>query len=134
MSLDDTIDMWVEGIPGGDSITLGELADMTSGVPDFTGEAFVDCTADPTARFTRQQLLDYVREGEPSAPPRAERRYINSSTVLLGEVVDELGGEPFAELLEQRVAGALGLDDTFYPDSVEGFTDSAARPTTPARW
>ncbi|MCB1270162.1 MAG: beta-lactamase family protein [Microthrixaceae bacterium] len=127
VSLDDTIDTWVEGIPGGDSITLGELADMTSGVPDYTGEAFVeDFTADPTARFTRQQLLDYVREGQPSAPPGAERRYINSSTVLLGEVVEQVGGEPFAELLEQRVTDALGLDDTFYPDSVEGFTDSHA--------
>ena len=123
VSLDDTVDQWVERIPNGDSVTLGQLADMTSGVPDYTGESFVeDFTADPSAAFSRGQLLDYVREGEPSAEPGAERRYINSSTVLLGEVLEQVTGESFAELVVQHLGRPYGMGDTVYPETVEGFT------------
>ncbi|MEZ5237876.1 MAG: serine hydrolase domain-containing protein, partial [Microthrixaceae bacterium] len=123
VALTDTVDRWVPGIPNGDRVTLGQLADMTSGVPDYTGEAFVeDFTADPTAPFTRAQLLDYVRRGEPSAAPGAERRYINASTVLLGEVIEQVEQRPFAEVLQERIAGPLSLAGTAYPNEVDGFT------------
>ena len=128
VSLDDTIDQWVDEIPGGDTITLGQLADMTSGVPDYTGDSFVeDFTADPSAAFTREQLLDYVRDGIPFAPPGTDRRYINSSTVLLGEVTEQVEGREFADVLRDRVLEPLGLDDTAYPTDVDGFT--AGHPT-----
>lgn len=128
LSLDDTIDQWVSGIPNGDRITLGQLAEMTSGVPDYTGEHFVeDFTADPTAAFTREQILDYVREGEPSTAPGEDRHYINSSTVLLGEVIEQVEGAGFDEVVSRRVLEPLGLVSTAYPTDVEGFT--ARHPT-----
>lgn len=118
VDLDDTIDEWVDGIPRGDEVTLGQLAEMTAGVPDYTGEAFIaEFTADPGAAFERQDLLDHVREGEPTAPPGEERIYINSSTVLLGEVVEQVSGADLAEELERRILRPLGLDDTTYHDA-----------------
>jgi len=36
LSLDDTIDRYVEGVPNGDEITLRQMANMTSGIADYT--------------------------------------------------------------------------------------------------
>ena len=36
LSLDDTIDQYVEGVPNGDKITLRQMADMTSGIASYT--------------------------------------------------------------------------------------------------
>ena len=113
ISLDDTIDQWVPGIPNGDSITLGQLADMTSGVPDYTGDAFAeDFAEDPGATFTRDQLIEYVREGEPSSAPGEDRHYINSSTILLGEVIEQVEGAGFDEVLATRILEPLALGGT----------------------
>ncbi len=48
ISLDDTIDQWVDGVPNGDQITLRQLADMSSGLPEYTTQAWLeDYLADP---------------------------------------------------------------------------------------
>src|SRR5918995_1543183 len=36
LSLDDTIDRYVSGVPNGDKITLRQMADMTSGIATYT--------------------------------------------------------------------------------------------------
>jgi len=36
LSLDDTIDQYIKGIPNGDQITLRQMANMTSGVANYT--------------------------------------------------------------------------------------------------
>src|SRR5215212_10613874 len=43
LSLDDTIDKYIEGVPNGDKITLRQMADMTSGVANYSeNEQFDD--------------------------------------------------------------------------------------------
>nr|WP_272209870.1 serine hydrolase domain-containing protein [Marinicella sp. W31]MDC2875702.1 serine hydrolase [Marinicella sp. W31] len=53
LSLDDTIDTYVAGIPNGDKITLRQLANMTSGVASYTASVqFVDLyLQDPNTLF-----------------------------------------------------------------------------------
>jgi D-alanyl-D-alanine carboxypeptidase len=117
-SLDDTIDTWVEGIPNGDRITLRQLAAMTSGVPDYTTQAFIeDFVQDPGRDFTTDELIDYARAGEPMFEPGAKHVYANSATLLLGEVVEEVTGLPFADVLQQRILEPLRLQQTRYPAS-----------------
>ena len=36
LSLDDTVDRYVDGVPNGDSITLRQMANMTSGIASYT--------------------------------------------------------------------------------------------------
>ena len=36
LSLDDTIGQYIEGVPNGDSITLRQMANMTSGIASYT--------------------------------------------------------------------------------------------------
>lgn len=116
LSLDDTIDTWVAGIPNGSEVTLRQLAAMTGGVPDYVTQAFVDdFSADPTRDFTIEELIDYARAGEPMFPPGQGHVYANSSTLMLGRVVEEVTGEPFAKALQERLLDPVGLTGTRYP-------------------
>lgn len=116
LSLDDTIDTWVDGIPNGSEVTLRQLAAMTSGVPDYVTQAFVeDFSADPTRDYTIEELLDFARAGEPMFPPGERHVYANSSTLMLGRVVEEVTGQSFAEALQERILDPLGLSQTRYP-------------------
>ena len=125
VSLDDSIEKYIPGMPNGDTATLRMLADMTSGIPSYTfneefGEAF---GSDPTEIFTPQQLVDYVKGEDPLFPAGTEVNYSNTNTVLLGMLIEQVTGQPFAEVLAAGVLEPLGLANTSFP------TDSPELPT-----
>jgi D-alanyl-D-alanine carboxypeptidase len=116
LSLDDTIDTWVPDVPDGDRITVRQLADMTSGLADYTTDAWADdFVADPTRDFSVDELIAYGTAEPPLAEPGTERVYTNLNTLLLGEVVEAVTGEPFVDVLDERILGPLDLDATVYP-------------------
>src|ERR671916_3528360 len=47
LSLDDTIDQYIKGVPNGDEITLRQLATMTSGIATYSENRKFDFDGDP---------------------------------------------------------------------------------------
>ena len=129
LSLDDTIDQYVDGIPNGDRVTLAQLADMTSGVNTYTAnEAFItQYFADPAAVYTPDELIAATVEVSPIAEPGERFLYSNGNTVILGEVIEKVTGRAFADELDERVLQPLGLTATVWPG------ESAAMPEPFAR-
>jgi D-alanyl-D-alanine carboxypeptidase len=123
LSLDDTLDEWVPDMPNAEEITLGQLADMTAGVPEYTNDAFIaDFVEDQDATFTGEDLIGYAMTEDPSSEPGAAHLYINTSTVLLGEVIEQVTGQDFDEVVTERVLDPLGLSDTTYVTEPHGWT------------
>jgi D-alanyl-D-alanine carboxypeptidase len=115
VSLDDTIDQYVDGVTDGDRITLRELANMSSGNADYTNDKFVAAfSADPSKIFTLDELNGFML-GEPARfEPGTEHVYTNANTNLLGAVVEEVTGESFGNVVEERILEPLQLEDTRY--------------------
>jgi len=144
LSLDDTIDKYVSGVPNGDRITLRMLADMTSGVASYTADkAFTDAYfADPQKTYTPDQLIAVGVAGSPIFEPGAKFNYSNTNTVLLGKVIEKVTGKPVGEVMQSGVMEPLGMKSTVWPgDSADlpqpyaqGFSlqGNTARPDAPA--
>ncbi|MDQ1308108.1 MAG: D-alanyl-D-alanine carboxypeptidase [Actinomycetota bacterium] len=149
LTLDDTIDTYVDGVPNGDRVTLRMLANMTSGVASYTfSPKFTDVYfADPATVFTPDQVLA-IGLAEPAMfAPGAQFSYSNTNTVLLGKVIEKLTGRPVEEAYRSRIFAPLGLANTSYPGASsaipephpQGFTlqgDSATpdRPSNATNW
>ena len=75
ISLDDTIDQYIDGITDGDTITLRQLADMSSGNSDYFTDAFVQdfFVDDPDRLFTLDELNGYVIDQPAQFAPGTER-------------------------------------------------------------
>jgi D-alanyl-D-alanine carboxypeptidase len=114
LSLDDTIDHYVDGVPNGSTITLRMLLDMTSGLASYTRNAdLVNAWfANPSAPWTPAQLLTASFALPPEFEPGAKFDYSNTNFILLGEVVERVTGTTFADALEQNVLAPLGLHHT----------------------
>jgi D-alanyl-D-alanine carboxypeptidase len=115
LSLDDPIDKYVSGITDGASITLRELANMSSGNADYVGQEFIkDFQADPDKIFALAELNSYAL-GQPARfAPGTRRVYTNSNTNLLGAVVERATGKSFKDVLSERILKPLGLKNTSY--------------------
>src|SRR5699024_875903 len=91
------------------------LANMTSGVADYTNDAFVDAyQADPERVFSLADLNGFML-GEPAQfAPGTRHVYTNANTNLLGAMIEQVTGRPFAEVLDERILEPLGLSRTHY--------------------
>jgi D-alanyl-D-alanine carboxypeptidase len=121
LSLSDTIDMYVPGVPNGNRITLAELAGMRSGVKNYTlvpafGEEFV---ADPARQWTDAELLGLATPESPVFEPGEQYDYSNTNTVLLGMVVEKVTGRPLGRAFGGWLLAPLKLSSTRYPSSFD---------------
>lgn len=115
VSLDDTIDEYVEGVTDGDEITLLELANMSSGNADYVDDAFLaDFSVDPEKIYTIDELNAFALGKPAQFAPGTEYRYTNANTNLLGAVIEKVTGKPYAEVLDERILTPLGQSGTAY--------------------
>tara|TARA_R110002020_G_scaffold169227_13_gene358357 strand:+ start:5634 stop:6908 length:1275 start_codon:yes stop_codon:yes gene_type:complete len=144
VSLDDTIDQYIDGVPNGDRVTLRELANMTSGVMSYTqADEFLDLFfEDPSLTYTPEELLAFAFPGSPIFEPGMQYNYSNTNTVLLGLVIEKVTGQSIEDVFEERIFAPLGLDNTLWPGTSteipepypQGFTlqGNAATPEAPS--
>jgi D-alanyl-D-alanine carboxypeptidase len=117
LALDDDIHKYVpEFETGGRHVTLEHLLTHTSGLPNYTDlpqwRALWGTDVKP------MQLLDLVRNRPFEFEPGAEWRYSDSGYMLLGEVIERVGGKPYAEFMREQVLVPLGLSRTMYDDTM----------------
>lgn len=148
ISLSDTIDRYVPGVPNGDRITLKMLANMTSGVASYTRSTqFVDTYfAHPELVFTPDQVLKVGVSESPLFEPGAQFDYSNTNTVLLGMVIEKVTGKSVGDVFVQNIIAPLGLSNTSWPGNspalpdahAQGYTlqggGSPASPTNATNW
>jgi D-alanyl-D-alanine carboxypeptidase len=119
LSLQDTVERWLPGVlPYGDQVTIRQLLNHTSGVPDYVVEPIVRLYTDPRARFrawTPRELVALVADQPPVFPPGTAWSYSNTDYVLAGMIVEAATGHRLGQELARRIFRPLGLRDTFFP-------------------
>jgi D-alanyl-D-alanine carboxypeptidase len=138
VALDDPISKYVGGVTEGDRITLRQLAEMRSGLVNYTVTEPFDTalTADPFQAWTPQRLLSFAIGAPLQFPPGEGFSYSNTNTILLGLVVEQVSGQSIGDYITAHVTAPLGMKHTSFPVGTEfpsphaqGY--SKPTPTTP---
>ncbi len=88
-------------------ITVRHLLTHTSGIPDYTTDAFdyrKDYTEEELARFAFAEKLEF--------PAGSRWNYSNTGYALLGFIVGKVSGKFYGDVLKERVFGPLGMTTT----------------------
>lgn len=111
MSLDDPISRYVEGVPGGAEITIGQLGAMRSGIANYSGSSRLgELLAEGHAREPAvAELLELAYPASPEFAPGAEYEYSNTNTLLLGEAIERVTGSSWMEAVRRRILEPLRL-------------------------
>ena len=115
VGLDDRLSTWLPGIPHADQVTLGQLAQMTSGYADYVlgNEEFQKAFySNPFRQWTPEELLRYATSRPLYYPPGSNWNYAHTNYVLLGLALEKATGRDMADLLADEVLGPLGLTST----------------------
>ncbi|GAA3708936.1 hypothetical protein GCM10022224_088010 [Nonomuraea antimicrobica] len=93
-----------------DEITVRNLIQLTSGIPDYIGPD----TSDPTRNYRPADLLAASRKN--ARPVEVGTfNYSNTNYILLGMIVEKLSGRSLAAELNRRLFAPLGMRQTYLP-------------------
>ncbi|WP_328470565.1 beta-lactamase family protein [Actinoplanes sp. NBC_00393] len=115
LRVDDPIEKWLPGtVPGGDRISLRQLLNHTSGVPDV-----LPVLAKPPSpeffanRWRTWTATEQIRLA--LTQPFTGPRYSNTGYLLLGQVVEKVTGRSPGAEIERRIIRPLRLRGTSMP-------------------
>ncbi|MGW0211660.1 serine hydrolase domain-containing protein [Streptomyces sp. NPDC003233] len=121
VGLDDPIGKYIGGVPNENRITLRQLADMRSGLFNYSEDPDFDkaLTSDPQRPFTPEQLLAYSVKHPVMFQPGEKFSYSNTNLILLGLVVEKESGQHLGDYIKQHVLDPAGMKHTLFPTGNE---------------
>jgi len=118
LSLNDTIGELLPELPEAWSeVTLRQLLNHTSGIPDFSLalEFQKALLASLTKAPPPEELLSFVEDEDLLFDPGSEYHYSNSDNIVVGLMVEAATGKSYEDQLRERVYKPLGLRKTTLP-------------------
>jgi D-alanyl-D-alanine carboxypeptidase len=117
LSLTDTLDRFIRGVPNGGEITIAQLLGMQAGTYDFTMDAAFGrrFAANPLMRFGVRDVLRIIRRHKPSFRPGARVQYSDTNYTLLGVVLEKVTGRSPEAVIKRDIIDRLGLRGTSFP-------------------
>lgn len=117
---------------GNRPITLADLATHYSGLPRLPANLAPADPTDPYADYDEAKLYAFLRGWRPDRKPGAMFEYSNLGVGLLGHALARHAGQPYEQLIKERVLRPLGMNDTDFSDrnlaTPRGSTDAAVKP------
>lgn len=113
--LEDKLSRWLPDFPHADRVTLGQLAQMTSGYPDYVigNDAFEAALyANPFRQWATKDVLDQISSRPLLYEPGTNWNYSHTNYVLLGLALEKATGRDMPSLLSSEVLAPLGLTAT----------------------
>ncbi|WP_225753954.1 serine hydrolase [Actinotalea sp. Marseille-Q4924] len=128
LDLTAPVESVLPGVPWTTGVTVEQLLNHTSGIPNFYDALYAQATADRDRLWTPQEVLALVGTFPRRFEPGADQEYSNSNYLLLGMVLESVTGQPWTQLVQERIVVPLGLTRTGAggdaPEPVTGFSTS----------
>ena len=123
LSLDDNLGKWLPQYKQWKEVTLRQLLNMTSGIPNYSEDSEFDkkMYANLGRAWTNEELLTYAHPDKPLKINKDNRyEYCNSNYILAALVIEKVTKDSFENQLKQRLLSQKSLNKTYYPTGVGG--------------
>lgn len=116
------------GLRGVDAVRLRHLLTMTSGLPDYYTQEWLDAALDEPERVQSVAgAMRFAAQDRMLFTPGRAFDYSNTNYVLLGAILEQATGMGYAAALRAEVFGPAGMSDSFVFGSRPLPEDFAAR-------
>jgi CubicO group peptidase (beta-lactamase class C family) len=114
LALDDPITKFLPDYPAyGENITVEHLLTHTSGIVSYTGIPGY-MASEVRKDVSVEELIDVFKDLPVEFEPGERYAYNNSGYILLGAIIEKASGMPYAEFIQERIFGPLGMKDSYY--------------------
>jgi D-alanyl-D-alanine carboxypeptidase len=136
IALDDAAADHVSRVSVPDGVTIRDLLQHTSGIPEHVVADFgEDLFADHGRVWTPEEVVGRVDGMELDFEPGEQFGYSNTNYIILGILIEEVTGRPAHEVIRERVIDVVDMPTTYLdgvedgPDPVAAFSGLPEEPT-----
>lgn len=120
VELDTSVETYLPGLVRGEgidgsAITVRQLLQHTSGLPDYTTGIAADIEKIQHAYLAPRDLLDMALGQAARFAPGERWEYSNTNYLLLGLLIERMTQRPLFEQVTERIIEPLKLDHTYFP-------------------
>jgi len=120
VALDSPVETYLPGLVRGDgidgsAITVRQLLQHTSGLPDYTAGLAADIEKIRFAYYSPRDLVDLALAQPARFAPGERWEYSNTNYILLGLLVERMTQRPIFEAITSRIIEPLRLEHTYFP-------------------
>jgi len=128
IGLDDNLAKYYPNYPNGANITIRQMLDMTSGIPDYLADPLIGASFDfyRSNKFTPQEIYEATMSLTPTFEPGKGWHYSNGNYNILGMLVEKITGNKLEDDLNSRIIKPLGLTNTYLPTAPDISGDHAS--------
>lgn len=112
LNLTDKIDKFFPTIKNAQKITIRNLLNHRSGIPNLTAKE--DFFKWNTQKKTEKQVIEIIAKMGSDFEPDSKAEYSNSNFVLLTFILQKIHKKEYAKLLVEKIAKPIGLKNTYF--------------------
>lgn len=113
VGLDDKITKYLPESPAAwKDVTVRQLLTHTSGIPDYLGEFTGKSLVDLQKNYSEDEVVRIIASQPLDFQPGEQRAYSSSGYVLLGALIRHVTRKNWADFLQERIFGPLGMTST----------------------
>ena len=136
LAYDTPISRFFPTYPNGKAITVRNLLEHTSGIPEMLA---LPAVQQNLARYwPAEELIGMVAKQPPLFKPGTRQRYCNTGFLMLAVIAEKITGQPYAEQIREVFVDKLGMktlmvgvDDAVVPRLVSGYSGSGGEMQLP---
>jgi CubicO group peptidase (beta-lactamase class C family) len=114
LDINDTVDRYLPGYPHGDEITIYQLLNHTSGIPDYE---FLESTMVYRNAVSLDALMAKFSDLPFDYTPGSQFKYSSSGYVILTAIIEKVSGQSYADYLAEHIFQPLGMEATRYDNA-----------------
>ena len=127
LRLDDTLDKFFPGYIHGANITVENLLDMTSGIPNYIVRSDIagmsanlhiaineKVTKDQSFKENKEVILEWILAQDLNFKPSEQFDFSDSNYYLLGEIIEKVSGQSYEEYLKSALFKPLAMNATSF--------------------
>lgn len=112
LKLDDKVSKYVPELTVAPTLTIQQLLQQTSGLPDYASAPGVKIDRTRTVKLS--DIIAAIDKMTPSAPPGTKFEYNNVNYMIAGLIVERASGIPLSDYLQQNIFLPLVMNSSFY--------------------
>ena len=126
LSINDTLGKWLPQYSAWSGVTIKQLLNMTSGIPDYTyaPDYWNAVAAAPKGKFKASQLVSFAA----GLPATHGYSYSNTNYILAQMIIERASHDSYGSRLRKQIVNPLGLQNTFYSATDYGRAITARMP------
>ena len=132
LRLDDKLSVYLPQAPHADELTLRQLLEQVSGLPDYLDA--MDAAGTDTKPASFDQLISYVAGKPLEFTPGSKWEYSNTNYILAGRVIEVVSHESYQHYVQTHLLEPAGMTHTFtvadekrLPGMAIGYTSEKGR-------